>query len=80
MIGGNRRGTGDNMIGGSAPDRPQVPGGGTLTIRTWIEYDDESGFRARVTYSDGAGQRSIATVDREEVLQVVRQWLSAREG
>lgn len=70
------------MTDHSVPDGPGVPAsGGTLVIRTWTEPDGEHGFRARVTYSEGSGQHgSLSTVDREEVLHAVRQWLAAQDG
>lgn len=72
------------MTDHSAPGWPGVPvpgSGGTLVIRTWREPDGEHGFRARVTYSEGAGEHgSLSAADREEVLRAVRQWLSAQDG
>ncbi|MDQ0767935.1 hypothetical protein QF031_000684 [Pseudarthrobacter defluvii] len=69
------------MIDESLPNEPLPSGGGTLVIRTWIEPDDDPGFRARITYSQGAGQQgSLITVDPEEVLHAVRQWLSTQNG
>jgi hypothetical protein len=55
-------------------------GGGTMVIRTWFEPNGQSSFRARITYgkATGAEPRRIATADREEVLDVVRQWLDAQ--
>jgi hypothetical protein len=62
-----------------APD-PVMPSMGTLVIRTWHEPDQTPGFRARVTYSQALGDEpsTVATADPDEVLSVVRQWLSAR--
>ena len=70
------------MIGDNVPAGTGVPrNGGTLVILTWSEPDGENRFRARVTYSEGAGRRgSLATVDREEVLNAVRQWLASQDG
>jgi len=70
------------MIGDNVPGGSGISGdGGTLVIRTWSEPDGEHRFRARVTYSEGAGRHgSLATVDREEVLHAVRQWLAAQDG
>lgn len=66
--------------GADAPDAVDgAAAGGTLVIRTWFEPGREPGFRARIIYSQAAGgQSSVAASDREEVLEVVRQWLEAQ--
>jgi hypothetical protein len=58
---------------------PAMPSMGTLVIRTWNETDQTPGFRARLTYSKSPGDQpgTISTVDPDEVLSVVRQWLLA---
>jgi hypothetical protein len=65
---------------GAADAVEAVPAGGILVIRTWFERNGEPGFRARITYGRaGAGESSTeATTDPDEVLEVVRQWLSAQ--
>jgi hypothetical protein len=57
-----------------------MPSMGTLVIRTWHESDQTPGFRARVTYSRTPGDEpsTVSTADPDEVLSVVRQWLSAQ--
>ena len=59
---------------------PAMPSMGTLVIRTWHEPDQTPGFRARVTYSQAPGDEpsTVSTADPDEVLSVVRQWLSAQ--
>lgn len=59
---------------------PPVPSMGTLVIRTWQESDQTPSFRARVTYSQTPGDEpgTVSTADPDEVLGVVRQWLSAQ--
>ena len=59
---------------------PAMPSLGTLVIRTWHEPGQTPGFRARVTYSQAQGDEpsTVATADPDEVLSVVRQWLSAQ--
>ncbi|MDQ0869521.1 hypothetical protein QFZ70_001994 [Arthrobacter sp. V1I9] len=54
-----------------------MPSMGTLVIRTWSEPDQSQRFRARVTYSQSptSEPRIVYTVDPEEVLTAVRQWL-----
>lgn len=55
--------------------------GGTLVIRTWLEYGEAPpGFRARVTYGSSAGpdQASVSANDPERVLNLVRQWLMSQ--
>lgn len=59
---------------------PAMRSMGTLVIRTWHEPDQTPGFRARVTYSQAPGDEpsTVSTADPDEVLSVVRQWLSAQ--
>ena len=59
-----------------------IPSMGTLVIRTWDEPDQTPSFRARLTYSQAPDDdpTSTCTADPEELLSVVRQWLSARPG
>ncbi|MET3176759.1 UNVERIFIED_ORG: hypothetical protein ABIB52_004634 [Arthrobacter sp. UYCu721] len=53
---------------------------GTLVIRTWYEPDQVQGFRARVLYGQGPGNEpnTVSTADPDEVLNVVREWLSSQ--
>ena len=55
-----------------------MPPAGTLVIRTWYERERAPGFRARVTYSGVPGDEPgvVASADPDEVLTIVRQWLS----
>lgn len=55
---------------------------GAMVIRTWHEPDQMPGFRARLTYSETPNDEPgiVLTADPDEVLRVVRQWLSARSG
>jgi hypothetical protein len=59
---------------------PVMPSMGTLVIRTWHEPDQTPSFRARITYSQAPGDEPtmVSTADQDEVLSVVRQWLSAQ--
>jgi hypothetical protein len=59
-----------------------MPPMGTLVIRTWYEPDQVSGFRARVMYGQGPDgeANTAATADPDEVLSIVREWLSAQPG
>lgn len=59
-----------------------MPFMGTLVIRTWQEPDQVPSFRARVTYNQApSGEPSIfSTADPDNVISVVRQWLSAQLG
>lgn len=59
---------------------PMMPSMGTLVIRTWHEPDQTPGFRARISYSQAPGDEpsTVSTADPDEVLSVVRHWLSAR--
>jgi hypothetical protein len=59
---------------------PVMPSTGTLVIRTWDEPGQTPGFRARVTYSQAPGDEpgTVSTADPDEVLRVVRRWLSAQ--
>ena len=59
---------------------PAIPSMGTQVIRTWHEPDQTPGFRARITYSQAPGGEpgTVATADQDEVLSVVRQWLTAQ--
>ncbi|MEC5182569.1 hypothetical protein RCH07_003949 [Arthrobacter sp. CG_A4] len=61
---------------------PELPTTGTLVIRTWYEQDQHTGFRARLTYglAPGHEQHTVSTADPDEVLRVVREWLSAQPG
>lgn len=61
---------------------PELPTTGTLIIRTWNEPGQVTGFRARVTYGQtpGSGPSTVSTADPDEVLRVVREWLSAQPG
>ena len=67
-------------ITGEDEQVPAMPSMGTLVIRTWNEADQTPGFRARLTYTQSQGDEpgTISTVDPDEVLSLVRQWLSAR--
>jgi hypothetical protein len=53
-----------------------------LVISTWNEPHQDPGFRARLTYSEAPDDEpsTISTADPEEVLRLVRLWLSARSG
>lgn len=55
---------------------------GTLVIRTWYEPGQVSGFRARVMYGRGPDGETdkTASADPDEVLNIVREWLSAQPG
>jgi hypothetical protein len=55
---------------------------GTLVIRTWNEPDQAPGFRARLTYSQNSEHEpsTAATADPDEVLNIVRQWLTTQTG
>lgn len=57
-----------------------LPSMGTLVIRTWDEPDQVPGFRARLIYGHAPDDapHTVATADPEEVLRLVRQWLSDR--
>lgn len=59
-----------------------MPSIGTLVIRTWQEPDQVPTFRARVTYSQAAGGEPsiLSTADPDNVVSLVRQWLSAQLG
>jgi hypothetical protein len=59
-----------------------MPPMGTLVIRTWYEPDQVSGFRARVMYGrDPEGETNkTASANPDEVLSIVREWLSAQPG
>lgn len=61
---------------GDEPDR-EVPAMGTMVIRTWTEPDQTPGFRARLTYSQSptSEPKTLYTVDPDEVLGAVREWL-----
>ena len=52
---------------------------GTLVIRTWHEPGQTPSFRARVTYSRAPGGEpsTVSSADPDDVLSIVRQWLSA---
>ncbi|MET3721457.1 MULTISPECIES: hypothetical protein [unclassified Arthrobacter] len=69
-------------ISDDVPSDPTMLSMGTLVIRTWNEPDQTPGFRARLTYSQApdAEPSSISTADPDEVLSVVRQWLSTRSA
>jgi hypothetical protein len=71
----------DRPSGDSDEDEadPALPSMGTLVIRTWNESDQTPSFRARVTYSQAPGDEpgTVSTAEPDEVLDVVRQWLSA---
>ena len=70
----------DRPSGVSDESDPAMPSMGTLVIRTWHEPDQTPGFRARITYSKAPDDEpsTVATADPDEVLSVVRQWLSAQ--
>ncbi|MCP9000337.1 hypothetical protein NFC73_11440 [Pseudarthrobacter sp. RMG13] len=53
---------------------------GTLVIRTWAEQETQRGFRARISISQDPRDEPniIATADPDEVLDIVRRWLSAQ--
>jgi hypothetical protein len=55
---------------------------GTLVIRTWNEPDQAPGFRARLTYSQNPEHEpsTASTADPDEVLNIVRQWLTTQTG
>jgi hypothetical protein len=59
-----------------------MPPTGTLVIRTWYEPDQVSGFRARVMYGRGPDGETnkTASANPDEVLSIVRAWLSAQPG
>lgn len=61
---------------------PALPSMGTLVIRTWHEPDQTPGFRARLTFSQNPGDKpgTLSTADPDEILSVVREWLSAEHG
>ncbi len=61
---------------GDEPDR-EVPSMGTMVIRTWTEPEQTPGFRARLTYSQSptSEPKTVYTVDPEEALGAVREWL-----
>ncbi|WP_461190073.1 hypothetical protein [Arthrobacter sp. Z4-13] len=67
------------LPGGGESDRA-MPSMGTLVIRTWNEPDQAQGFRARLTYSVSptAEPEAVYTVDPDEVLRLVRQWLHSQ--
>ena len=56
-----------------------MPSMSTLVIRTWHEPDSAPGFRARVTFGNVQGDEAstVSSADPDEVLSVVRKWLSA---
>jgi len=72
------------LSGGSDQDPAKSEGGptGSLVIGTWNEADQESGFRARITYIRHSGDQptTVLTADPEEVMSVVRQWLLTQSG
>lgn len=67
---------------GEVPSDQAGPPMGTLVIRTWDEPDQTPSFRARLTYSRAPDDvpGTVSTADPEEVLRLVRQWLSTRPG
>ncbi len=51
---------------------------GLLLVRAWIEGDDQSTFRARITQRidiTGTEQTVTATATAEETCEAVRRWL-----
>ena len=75
--------TNDDRPSGSSDEDasdPAMPSMGTLVVRTWHEPDQTPSFRARITFSHAPGDEptAVSTADPDEVLSVVRQWLSAQ--
>lgn len=52
---------------------------GVLAVTVWFEADHDDGFRARVSSigEDGAMQMLGVTTVREQVIDLVRQWLES---
>jgi hypothetical protein len=67
---------------GAADGGGDALSGETMVIRTWLEPNGGSSFRARITYGKAtAGEPNrFATSDPDEVLDVVRQWLDAQRA
>jgi hypothetical protein len=74
----------DDLSDNSDPDgtESEVEPMGTFVVRTWFQPDQASGFRARLTYTQGLDYvpKTIATADRDKVLDIVRQWILAQPG
>jgi hypothetical protein len=55
------------------------PDGGIMVIRVWTEAGAANGFRARLTFGrpEGEETRSVVSADVDDVVESVREWLSA---
>ena len=72
----------DRLRGVSDDDESVAPPDGTLVISTWNEPNQPHGFRARLIFRKAADAEPsfIPCADPEEILDIVRRWLSAQSG
>jgi hypothetical protein len=72
----------DRLPGFFDEDESVAPPDGTLVISKWNEPNQPYGFRARLIFRQGvdAAPSFVQCADPEEILDIVRRWLSAKSG